>query len=241
MGKGLGFPRHGFGLPTRPRTRRAACVVVGRARRQVDGVTRARASRASWLGRRCSHMLAHDKELKFEAVPVLRPKVHRQGPNKRQKLSQAAAVPVPELGHTWTITSSAKNLCVKCQACSLFAQKTDPAPLMDFVLSHPSKGFKATPAANCNIHPSHSIENLGSVWRCTECLCSSVRVSASLSKTCGGRGKTKSGKVSENPPQSALSKQQGFQALFGTTPMVGVLPQPAAEVVPARVSSRAGQ
>ena len=110
------------------------------------------------------------------AVPVLRPKVHRQGPNKRQKLSQAVAVPVPELGHTWTITSSAKNLCAKCQVCSLFAQQTDPAPLVDFVLSHPCKGFKATPAANCNIHPSHSI------------VCSSsVRVPAKgrLCKTCG--------------------------------------------------------
>ena len=93
-------------------------------------------------------MLAHDKvpksrELKFEAIPVLRPTVHKK----------AAAVPVPELGHTWTITSSAKNLCVKCQACSLFAQQTDPAPLIDFVLSHPCKGFKGNSGGELQYPP----------------------------------------------------------------------------------------
>ena len=159
---------------------------------EVDGVTRAR---ASWLGRRCSRMLAHDKvpksrELKFEAVPVLRPKVHRQGPNKS-----------PELGHTWTITSSAKNLRVQCQVCSLFAQQTDPAPLVDFVLSHPCKGFKASPAANCNTRPSHSIENLGSVWRCAVCLCSS-------SVTCGGLGKT----VPDSEGRQCWSRSKFFPA-----------------------------
>ena len=147
----------------------------------TDYIDRATRATCSWLGKRCSHMLAHDpvpraKDLKFEAVPVAKKKVQKQGLNKRQQLLAAAEAGNPATGHQWVITANAKNLCIKCETCTLFVQQTDPIPLVDFVLQHPCRHRPAEPSPSAKIDPSHDVINLGHLWSCSRCKASySVR------------------------------------------------------------------
>ena len=150
----------------------------------TDNIDRATRATCSWLGKRCSHMLAHDpvpraKDLKFEAVPVAKKKVQKVGLNKRQQLVAATESDNPNTGHNWVITAKAKNLCIKCETCTLFVQQTDPVPLVDFVLQHPCRHRPAEPSQSANIDPSHDVINLGHLWSCSRCKASySVRAPA---------------------------------------------------------------
>ena len=160
--------------------------LFSRAQGQItDAVDRATRGRCSWLGQRCAHILQSDplpakKDLKFEAAPVRNRQARTAEFNHRHALTAATMQQDPVLGHHWVITTSAKNLCIKCQECGLYAQQTDPTATLKMVLSHPCKGRAAKPNPSANIHSSHVIENRGKTWQCTKCASSySVRVPAS--------------------------------------------------------------
>ena len=184
----------------------------------TDNIDRATRATCSWLGKRCAHMLAHDpvpraKDLKFEAVPVAKKKVQKQGLNKRQQLIAATEAVNPATGHQWVITAKAKNLCIKCETCTLFVQQTDPIPLVDFVLQHPCKHRPAVPSPSAKIDPSHDVINLGHLWSCSRCKANySVRAPAKgrLAKKCQGK-ETKKDKATNEGVEAA---KHGFAALF---------------------------
>ena len=183
----------------------------------TDNIDRAARATCSWLGRRCSHMLAHDpvpktKNLKFEAVPVAKKKVQKPGLNKRQQLLAATESFNPITGHKWVVTAKAKNLCIKCETCTLFVQQTDPVPLVEFVLQHPCKERPAEPSPAANVHPSHSVCNLGHLWSCSRCKASySVRAPAKgrLANKCKGKEAKK-----ERGDSIGSDSKSGFAALF---------------------------
>ena len=185
---------------------------------RTDSIDAAARAKCRWLGGRCAYILAHDpipkvKDLKFEPVPVANKSVKKQGPNKRQQLLAASAAENPLTGHKWVITTSAKNLCIKCDPCTLYAQQVDPGPVIDFVLSHPCRGRPAFPSQDSNIDGSHSIVNLGHLWSCSRCKASySVRVPARgrLAKKCNGDS-AKKAQPAANPTVTAA---KGFSALF---------------------------
>ena len=184
----------------------------------TDNIDRATRATCSWLGKRCSHMLAHDpvprvKDLKFEAVPVAKKNVQKVGLNKRQQLVAATESFNPNTGHRWVITAKAKNLCIKCETCTLFVQQTDPVPLVDFVLQHPCKHQPAEPRPSAKIDPSHDVINLGHLCSCSRCKASySVRAPAKgrLAKKCQGKTTTKDRATNVG----AEAKKTGFAALF---------------------------
>ena len=170
--------------------------LFSRAQGQItDAVDRATRGRCSWLGQRCAHILQSDplpakKDLKFEATPVMNRQARKAEFNHRHALTAATMQQDPVLGHHWVITTSAKNLCIKCQECGLYAQQTDPTATLKMVLSHPCKGRAAKPNPSANIHSSHVIENRGKTWQCTKCASSySVRVPAKgkLVQPCKGK------------------------------------------------------
>jgi len=135
---------------------RSAEVFSSDAAARTDSIDKAARAKCSWLGSRCSFILAHDpvpkvKDLKFQAVPVVNKAVRKQGPNKRQLLLAATEVDNPLVGHKWVITTNAKNLCIKCETCALYAQQVGPAPVLDFVLQHPCRDRPATPGPESNI------------------------------------------------------------------------------------------
>ena len=188
---------------------------------RIDQVTQAV---CAWLGRRCTHMLVSDqipktKDLKFEAAPVVRSQAKKQGPNNCQRLIAATQTENPAMGHKWVGTASAKNLCIKCERCTLFAQQVDPEPTVLFVLSHPCKHIPAQPSPETGIHPSHKIVNLVHLWRCSRCNANySVRVQAKgrLTKVCAGPPKKAKG-VSSSGGSVFPSPSAGFAALFSGT------------------------
>ena len=142
----------------------------------IDQAARAK---FSLLGQRCAHILAHDpvprfKEAKFEAAPVAGRKAKPSGPNKRQRLLAATQGANAHTGHNWVVTSAAKNLCIKCAECSLYAQQVDPSEVVGFVLSRPCKHRPAEPSASTSIHAHHSVR---------------TKVKGPLSKECKGAGK----------------------------------------------------
>ena len=183
----------------------------------TDAIDRATRSTCSWLGKRCAHILAHDpvpkaKNLKFEAVPVARKQVQKVGLNKRQMLVAATESDNPNTGHKWAITAQSKNLCIKCETCSLFAQQTDPIPLVEYVLSHPCRHWPASPSSEANVHPTHEVLNLGHLWSCSRCKASySVRAPAKgrLAQPCKGGSKKK-----EPDDSMRRDSKSGFAALF---------------------------
>ena len=185
---------------------------------RTDSIDAAARAKCRWLGGRCAYILAHDpipkvKDLKFEPVPVANKSVKIQGPNKRQQLLAASAAEHPLTGHKWVITTNAKNLCIKCETCTLYAQQVDPGPVIDFVLSHPCRGRPAFPGQDSNIDASHSIVNLGHLWSCSRCKASySVRVPAKgrLAKKCSG-GSAKRAQPVAKPTETAA---KGLAALF---------------------------
>ena len=184
----------------------------------TENIDRAARATCSWLGKRCAHMLAHDpvpraKELKFEAVPVVNKKVQKQGLNKRQQLLAATELVNPSTGHSWVVTANSKNLCIKCETCTLFVQQTDPIPLVEFVLQHPCRHRPAEPSPSAKIDPSHSVLNLGHLWSCSRCKASySVRAPAKgrLANKCKG----KEAKKERDDSAGADSSKSGFAALF---------------------------
>ena len=184
----------------------------------AENIDRAARATCSWLGKRCAHMLAHDpvpraKELKFEAVPVVNKKVQKQGLNKRQQLLAATELVNPSTGHSWVVTANSKNLCIKCETCTLFVQQTDPIPLVEFVLQHPCRHRPAEPSPSAKIDPSHSVLNLGHLWSCSRCKASySVRAPAKgrLANKCKG----KEAKKERDDSAGADSSKSGFAALF---------------------------
>ena len=150
---------------------------------------------AGWVNAVRAHILQSDplpakKDLKFEAAPVRNRQARTAEFNHRHALTAATMQQDPVLGHHWVITTSAKNLCIKCQECGLYAQQTDPTATLKMVLSHPCKGRAAKPNPSANIHSSHVIENRGKTWQCTKCASSySVRVPAKgkLVQPCKGK------------------------------------------------------
>ena len=163
-----------------------------------------------------SDQIPKTKDLKLEAAPVVRSQVKKQGPNKRQRLIAATQIENPATGHKWAVTASAKNLCIKCERCTLFAQQVDPEPTVLFVLSHPCRHIPAQPSPGTGSHPSHKIVNLGHLWRCSRCHANySVRVQAKgrLTKVCTGPPKKAKG-VSSSRGSVFPSPSAGFAALF---------------------------
>ena len=187
---------------------------------RTEAIDRAARGRGTWLGKRCSHILQHDpvptrKEVKFEAIPVKSRQTKKLDFNKRHALHAATQQRDPERGHHWVLTSTAKNLIIKCQECGLYAQQTDPGDTIKFVLQHPCRGREATPAADSGIHPSHCIVNQGRMWQCSKCKASySVRASARgrLAKVCTNRGSACQRKRNEEPVTKTPA--QGFSLLF---------------------------
>ena len=183
----------------------------------TENIDRAARATCSWLGKRCAHMLAHDpvpraKELKFEAVPVAKKKAQKQGLNKRQQLLAATELVNPSTGHSWVVTANSKNLCIKCETCTLFVQQTDPIPLVEFVLQHPCRHRPAEPSPSAKIDPSHSVLNLGHLWSCSRCKASySVRAPAKgrLANKCKGKEAKK-----ERDDSAGADSKSGFAALF---------------------------
>ncbi|CAE7235281.1 unnamed protein product [Symbiodinium sp. CCMP2456] len=168
---------------------------------RTAAIDRATRGRCAWLGRRCSHILQHDpvptrKEVKFEAIPVKSRQTRKLDFNKRHALHAATQQRDPEIGHNWVLTSSAKNLIIKCQECGLYAQQTDPGDIIKFVLQHPCRGREATPAADSGIHSTHCIVNQGRMWQCSTC---NVLESGSVLPT--GKGKGKKGGKSKRPEE----------------------------------------
>ena len=183
----------------------------------TENIDRAARATCSWLGKRCAHMLAHDpvpraKELKFEAVPVAKKRAQKQGLNKRQQLLAATESVNPSTGHSWVVTANAKNLCIKCETCTLFVQQTDPIPLVEFVLQHPCRHRPAEPSPSAKIDPSHSVLNLGHMWSCSRCKASySVRAPAKgrLANKCKGKEA-----MQERDDSAGADSKSGFAALF---------------------------
>ena len=184
----------------------------------TDNIDRAARATCSWLGKRCSHMLAHDpvpraKDLKFEAVPVAKKKVQKPGLNKRQQLLAATESVNPNTGHNWVITAKSKNLCIKRETCTLFVQQTDPVPLVEFVLQHPCRHRPAEPSLSAKIESSHDVINLGHLWSCSRCKASySVRAPAKgrLAKKC----QSKATKKEQATNAGVDATMTGFAALF---------------------------
>ena len=74
---------------------------------RTDSIDQIARARNAWLGRRCSHILAHDpvpkvKELKFEAAPTKASHPKSSGPNKRQQLLAATQAETTATGHKWS-------------------------------------------------------------------------------------------------------------------------------------------
>jgi len=187
---------------------------------RTEAIDRAARGRCAWLGKRCGHILQHDpvptrKEVKFEAIPVKSRQTKKLDFNKRHALHAATQQRDPEIGHNWVLTTSAKNLIIKCQECGLYAQQTDPGDTIKFVLQHPCRGREAAPAADSGIHPSHCIVNQGRMWHCSKCNASySVRATARgrLAKVCTKRGTACPRKRNEEAVINTPA--QGFSLLF---------------------------
>ena len=126
-------------------------------------------------------------------------------------------------GHTWCQTSKQpanngriKNLTIKCQKCSLFAQQIDSEEDLTRILAHPCKG--AVPAAlSWTFHSSHQLKNTGNYLVCAECgEFQSIRLSTAkvgLTKICQGHGHKRNDKVkSLFPSKPKVAREQGSVA-----------------------------
>ena len=125
-------------------SRKSAEVFSHQQANRTDCIDQAAREKFSLLGQKCAHILASDpvprfKEAKFEATPVAGRQAKPSGPNKRQRLLAATQGMNAHTGHNWVVTAAAKNLCIKCTVCSLYAQQVDPPEVVDLVLSHPCK------------------------------------------------------------------------------------------------------
>ena len=107
-------------------------------------------------------------------------------------------------GHIWVQTSKMpangriKNLTIKCQKCSLFAQQIDGQDDLCRILQHPCEGEVPSPLS-WTLHSSHRLKNLGNFLVCAERgELQSVRLAqakAGLVKICQGHGHKSNDKV----------------------------------------------
>ena len=140
--KGLDLRTGECGPPTLRQTWPAEVFSHQQAHR-TDCIDQAARAKFSLLGQRCARILARFKEAKFEAAPVAGREAKPSGPNKRQRLLAATQGANAHTGHNWVVTSAAKNLCIKCTECSLYAQQVDPPEVVGF---GKKGGQRSTPA-----------------------------------------------------------------------------------------------
>ena len=107
-------------------------------------------------------------------------------------------------GHSWCQTSKVpangriKNLTIKCQKCSLFAQQIDGQEDLARILQHPCEG-EVPASLSWKFHSSHRLRNLGNYLVCAECgEFQSIRLpqaKVGLTKVCQGHGHNSNDKV----------------------------------------------
>ena len=180
-----------------------------------------------FLGRRCEHLLMHQteaaKDVKFRPaghkIQKEPAKIEKQKVSKKQMMLDALAGKGVG-GHNWCQTSkqpanngSIKNLTIKCQKCSLFAQQIDGGEDLARILAHPCEGEVPT-EMSWTFHSSHRLKNLGNYLVCAECgEFQSIRLSSAkvgLTKICQGHGHKSNGKVrSLFPSKHKVAQEQG--------------------------------
>ena len=164
-----------------------------------------------FLGRRCEHLLMNQsvaaKDVKFrptnQAVQNKPTKATTPTVSKKQRMVDALAGKDTG-GHNWIQTSKMpangriKNLTIKCQKCSLFAQQIDGQEDLTRILQHPCEGGVSA-SLSWKFHSSHRLRNLGNFLVCAECgEFQSSRLSqakAGLVKVCQGHGHKSNDKV----------------------------------------------
>ena len=164
-----------------------------------------------FLARRCEHLLTTQtekaKDVKFRPTgPIAQPKPKQASttPVSKKQLMLDALAGKGTGGHSWCQTSKMpasgriKNLTIKCQKCSLFAQQIDGQEDLARILQRPCEGEVPSPLS-WKFHSSHRLKNLGNFLVCAECgEFQSVRLSqakAGLAKVCQGHGHKSNDKV----------------------------------------------
>ena len=164
-----------------------------------------------FLARRCEHLLMTQaekaKDVKFRPTgPTVqtKPKAASTAPKSKKQMMLEALAGQGTGGHSWIQTSKVpangrvKNLTIKCQKCSLFAQQIDGQDDLTRILRHPCEGAVPSPLS-WTFHPSHRLKNLGNFLVCAECgEFQSIRLSqakAGLVKFCQGHGHKSNDKV----------------------------------------------
>ena len=215
MHSGSGHLRPGHGQLTWKRTRNVepeASQFSRLLRQSLRTTLVGGQSQCSWLGKRCAHMLARDpvpraKDLKFEAVPVVKKKAQKQGLNKRQQLLAATESVHPS---TQGYTANSKTCASSVKLAPCLYNKPTPFRSSSLSCSTRAGTDQRSPA---KIDPSHSVLNLGHLWSCSRCKASySVRAPAKgrLARKCQGKEAKKERAASAGDDSST----SGFAALF---------------------------
>ena len=172
------------------------------------------------------HQSAAVRDVKFRPagckLQQMQAKPEKQNVSKKQRMLDALAGKGAS-GHTWCQTSKQpanngriKNLTIKCQKCSLFAQQIDSEEDLTRILAHPCEG--AVPAAlSWTFYSSHQLKNTGNYLVCAECgEFQSIRLSMAkvgLTKICQGHGHKRNDKVkSLFPSKPKVAREQGSVA-----------------------------
>ena len=178
---------------------------------QAKAIDDAASAYNMFLARRCEHLLLHQaekaKDVKFRPTgPTTpsKPKAVSTAPVSKKQMMLEALAGQGKGGHSWTQTSKVpangrvKNLTIKCQKCSLFAQQIDGQDDLARILQHPCEGEVPSPLS-WTFHPSHRLKNLGNFLVCAECgEFQSIRLSQAktgLVKVCQGHGHKSNDKV----------------------------------------------
>ena len=190
--------------------------------RRAKEIEVAASSYNMFLARRCEHLLMHQtekaKDVKFRptspAVQNKPAKANAPTVSKKQLMLDALAGKGTG-GHSWCQTSKVpangriKNLTIKCQKCSLFAQQIDGQEDLARILQHPCEG-EVPASLSWKFHSSHRLRNLGNYLVCAECgEFQSIRLpqaKVGLTKVCHGHGHKSNDKVkslfSSSPSQT---------------------------------------
>ena len=179
--------------------------------RRAKEIEVAASSYNMFLARRCEHLLMHQsekvKDVKFRptspAVQNKPAKANAPTVSKKQLMLDALAGKGTG-GHSWCQTSKVpangriKNLTIKCQKCSLFAQQIDGQEDLARILQHPCEG-EVPASLSWKFHSSHRLRNLGNYLVCAECgEFQSIRLpqaKVGLTKVCQGHGHKSNDKV----------------------------------------------
>ena len=179
--------------------------------RRAKEIEVAASSYNMFLARRCEHLLMHQsekvKDVKFRptspAVQNKPAKANAPTVSKKQLMLDALAGKGTG-GHSWCQTSKVptngriKNLTIKCQKCSLFAQQIDGQEDLARILQHPCEG-EVPASLSWKFHCSHRLRNLGNYLVCAECgEFQSIRLpqaKVGLTKVCQGHGHKSNDKV----------------------------------------------